>query len=231
MAPAAYFGSSGQPSFDLKACRGYGRGQLVQSGAKAQRNCRGLFRGNKRKMQYAEVLTQPQDAVGYWGSSISFTSRGNGRSAVEIPMAKEWDRTSNATNSFLLCQICKRAMRGLMCCRRRICLAGGSSDAAQLRVNVADVADSTVYNCRDPEYHRLEYFGRHGEVDGIQVTPSLRASNHWTGLTNIMLTSPTSRGLIRNRRPKPNAFIGFCRDRSAFRRELGNDRHWSGLVG
>src|SRR6266850_6105949 len=84
----------GPAEFRPKAGRCPGRSWPVQPSVECERNRGGLFRGHQRKMQSAEVPHPTTRYRGILGQQRYIHIRGNGRSAAEISMAKEWARAS-----------------------------------------------------------------------------------------------------------------------------------------
>jgi len=186
-----YFGSSGQPSFDRKLAGVLDEVCLFNRALNSSEIAADYFAGINGKCKTPKFFAQPQDAVGYWGSSVSFTSSATGAQPLKYQWQKNGIPLSIATNSFLLLSNLQAGDAGSYALQATNSFGSGGSDAAQLRVNVADfsIRQSTIAGTQN--ITGLSISGVTGKLYGIQVTASLRASNYWTGLTNITLTSPT----------------------------------------
>jgi hypothetical protein len=186
-----YFGSSGQPSFDRKLAGDLDEVCLFNRALSANEIASDYFTGINGKCKAPKFFTQPRDTVGYWGGSVSFTSSATGALPLKYQWRKNGIALSNATNSFLLLSNLQAGDAGNYALQATNSFGSGSSALAQLKVNVADVAIWQSSFAGTQNLATLSISGVTGRLYGIQVTPSLGASNRWTGLTNIVLTTPT----------------------------------------
>jgi hypothetical protein len=184
-----YFGSSGQPSFDRKLAGALDEVGLFNRPLSASEIASDYFAGITGKCKSPKFFTQPRDTDGYWGGSASFTSIATGAQPLKYQWRKNGIALSNATNSFLLLSNLQASDAGTYALQATNAFGSGTSDSAQLKVNVADVAisQSTIAGSN---MAALSISGVSGKLYGIQVSPSLGVSNRWTGLTNIVMTSP-----------------------------------------
>jgi lysophospholipase L1-like esterase len=186
-----YFASSGQPSFDRKLAGALDEVCLFNRPLSANEIASDYFAGINGKCKVPKFFAQPRDTVGYWGSSVSFTSSATGALPLKYQWRKNGVALSNATNSFLLLSNLQASDAGTYALQATNSFGTGTSDSAQLKVNVADVAISQSSIAGTQNVAALSISGVTGRLYGIQVSPSLGASNRWTGLTNIVLPSPT----------------------------------------
>jgi hypothetical protein len=186
-----YFGSSGQPSFDRKLAGALDEVSLCNRALGAGEIAVDYFAGINGKCKSPKFLTQPRDTAGYWGGSVSFTSAATGA----LPLKYQWRKNGlalpSATNSFLLLSNLQPNDGANYALFATNSFGSTSSDSAQLKVYVADVAIGQLNVAGTQTVAALSISGITGRLYGIQVTPSLGPSNHWTGLTNIVLTTPT----------------------------------------
>jgi hypothetical protein len=186
-----YFGSSGQPSFDRKLAGALDEICLFNRALSENEIASDYFTGINGKCKTPKFFTQPQDSVGYWGGSVSLSSSATGA----LPLTYQWRKNgialSNATNSFLLLSNLQASDAGAYVLQATNSFGSGSSDSAQLNVKVANVAISQIGIAGTQNVAALNISGITGRLYGVQVTPSLEASNRWIGLTNIVLPSPT----------------------------------------
>jgi lysophospholipase L1-like esterase len=186
-----YFGSSGQPSFDRKLAGAMDEVSLFNRALSANEIASDYFTGINGKCKTPKFFTQPQDSEGYWGGSVSFTSGATGALPLKYQWRKNGIALPNATNSFLLLSNLQASDAGTYALQATNSFGTGSSDLAQLNVKVADVTISQFGVSGTQNVAALNISGVTGRLYGIQVSPSLAASNRWTGLTNIVLPSPT----------------------------------------
>jgi Lysophospholipase L1 and related esterases len=186
-----YFGSSGQPSFDRKLSGALDEVGLFNRALGASEIAADYLAGTTGKCKAPKFLTQPTDISGYWGGSANFTSAAAG----VLPLKYQWRKNglplSNATNSFLLLSNLQSGDAGNYALQATNSFGSASSDSAQLKVYVADVEIRQTTNAAAQNVAGLSISGTTGQLYGIQVSPLLGPSNHWTGLTNITLPAPS----------------------------------------
>jgi lysophospholipase L1-like esterase len=186
-----FFGSSGQPGFDRKLSGALDEVGLFNRALSANEIAADYFAGTSGKCKAPKFLTQPADISGYWGGSANFTSSGTGA----LPLKYQWRKNGlalpNATNSFLLLSNLQSTDAGIYALQATNSFGTATSDSAQLKVYVADIAIGQSTNAAAQNVAALSISGTTGQLYGIQVSPSLGPSNHWTGLTNITLPSPS----------------------------------------
>jgi lysophospholipase L1-like esterase len=186
-----YFGSSGQPSFDRKLAGVLDEVSLCNRALSASEITADYFAGINGKCKAPKFVTQPFDTVGYWGGTISFSSAATGALPLKYQWRKNGFAVPNATNSFLLLSNLQLNDVGNYALQATNSFGSGSSDSAQLKVYVADVGIRQSTMAGTQNVAALSISGVTGRLYGVQVSPSIGASNHWSGLTNIMLTTPT----------------------------------------
>jgi hypothetical protein len=186
-----YFGSSGQPSFDRKLSGALDEVGLFNRALSSSEIAADYFAGTNGKCKAPKFLAQPGDATGYWGSIATFTSTATG----VLPLKYQWRKNGlplpNATNSFLLLSNLQSTDAANYALQATNSFGSATSDSAQLKVYAANVAIAQSTNVGSQSVAALSISGVTGQLYGIQVSPSLGPSNHWTGLTNITLPAPS----------------------------------------
>ena len=186
-----YFGSSGQPAFDRKLAGTLDEVCLFGRPLSASEISADYFSGLAGKCKAPKIVTQPQTATGYWGGGIAFTSAAAGALPLRYQWRKDGLNLLSATNSFLTLSNLQFSDAGSYAMQATNTFGGASSDSALLSVHVADVTIRQSSIAGTQNYAGLTISGVTGKLYGIQVSSSLGASNHWTGLTNITLGTPT----------------------------------------
>jgi lysophospholipase L1-like esterase len=186
-----YFGSSGQPSFDRKLSGALDEVGFFNRALGASEIAADYFAGTTGKCKAPKFLSQPADLSGYWGGSATFASTATG----VLPLKYQWRKNGlplpSATNSFLLLSNLQSTDAGNYALQATNSFGTANSDSAQLKVYVADVVIGQSTNAGLQSVAALSISGVTGQLYGIQVSPSLGPSNHWTGLTNITLPAPS----------------------------------------
>jgi lysophospholipase L1-like esterase len=186
-----FLGSSGQPAFDRKLSGALDEVCLFNRAVSAAEVISDYFTGLSGKCKTPKFVTQPQSAVGLWGGSIALTSAAAGALPLTYQWRKDGTPLLNETNSFLALSNLQLGDAGNYALQATNSFGIAASDLAQLKVNVADVAIRQSSISGTQTVTALTISGLTGRLYGIQVTPQLGASNHWVGMTNLVLASPT----------------------------------------
>jgi hypothetical protein len=137
------------------------------------------------------LVTQPQSATRYWGSSITFTSAASGI----LPLFYQWQKggasTPGATTRFLNLTNLQMTDGGQYTILVTNMFGTATSETALLNVKVADykLALVTPASQLNP---MLTIAGIAGQTYKIQSSPSILQSNSWTDATNLTLTAATN---------------------------------------
>lgn len=131
-----------------------------------------------------EILSQPANAVGYWGESVAFQVAADGI----VPLSYQWyidgSPISWGTKSTLLFTNLALTNAGQYSVQVQVTNVFGSvlSSNATLIVNPAGVSLGL--------YAGLTLTGAVGKTFGIQYSTNLAVTNSWTTITNITLAQP-----------------------------------------
>ena len=129
------------------------------------------------------ITSQPQDQVGYWGKSATFTVTAAGAA----PLAYQWQKNSvpiaGGPGSSLVVTNLQAADAGSYSVVVTNECGSTTSDNAYLTMNPAGVSLAL--------YSGITIDGAVGLSYGIQSTTDLSGTNSWRGLANVTLSVPT----------------------------------------
>jgi len=107
-----FLGSSGQPGFDRKLSGALDEVCLFSRVVNASEISADYFAGLAGKCKMPKIVTQPQNGVAYWGSSIAFTSAAAGALPLKYQWRKDGAEKPAATNATLTLSNVTRADAG-----------------------------------------------------------------------------------------------------------------------
>ncbi len=186
-----YFATSGQAYWDRKLNGSLDEVSLYNR-ALAPAEIAGIYAaGSLGKCRPPGVLVQPQNQVGYWGGSVTFTSV----TTNVLPLTYQWQKdgltVAGATASSLTLTNLELTNAGNYSVWVTSVTGNATSPPARLGIKVADLSVALLATA-GPSVVRLTVGGVVSQTYGIQGVANLSPVSSWVGLTNLTLNAPTN---------------------------------------
>ena len=182
-----YFGTSGQGFWDHKFYGNLDEVSLYNRPLSSSEILAFYSAGSAGKCRLPPViLTQPQGADTFWGSSYTFTAAADGSNPLRYQWQKDGMALSGATNAFLGVTNIQASSAGLYSVLVSNSFGAVTSQTAVLTFKVATLA-MTATNGPGQNGPGVTISGVPGQLYGVQACTNLAPPAIWAGLTNLVL--------------------------------------------
>jgi hypothetical protein len=186
-----YFGTSGESYWDHKLNGVLDEVSLYNRALSSNEVAAIYAAGALGKCKVPNLLTQPQNQLGYWGGSAAFAAAAGGAN----PLSYQWQKNSApvaaATTASLALTNLQLTNAGAYVLQVTNVYGSASSSQAVLTVKVADLAISRSA-LGTQSVAALTIGGLANQTYGIEAATGLDQPGGWLGLTNLTLTAPTN---------------------------------------